>query len=63
MEQFAAFIEKYIRNIQFIRVMDFAEIAIIAVVLYYLMLWIKNTRAWFLMKGDRKSTRLNSSHA
>jgi len=51
MEQFAAFIEKYIRNIQFIRVMDFAEIAIIAVVLYYLMLWIKNTRAWFLMKG------------
>ena len=51
MEQITSFIDKYFRNIQFIGLMDVIEIAIIAIVLYYLMLWVKNTRAWFLMKG------------
>ena len=51
MEQITSFIDRYIKNIQFISLMDLVEIAIIAVVVYYLMLWIKNTRAWFLMKG------------
>jgi len=51
MEQIVGFIEKYIKNIQFINPMDVVEIAIISVAIYYLMLWIKNTRAWFLMKG------------
>ena len=51
MEQITSFIDKYFRNIQFISLMDVIEIAIIAVVVYYLMLWVKNTRAWFLMKG------------
>ena len=51
MEQITSFVDKYLRNIQFISLMDIVEIAIIAVVMYYLMLWIKNTRAWFLMKG------------
>ena len=51
MEQITSFLDKYLRNIQFISLMDVVEIAIIAVVIYYLMLWIKNTRAWFLMKG------------
>ena len=30
---------------------DVAEILIIALLLYYLMVWMKTTRAWALMKG------------
>ena len=30
---------------------DYAEIIIIAVLLYYMMRWMHNTRAWSLMKG------------
>lgn len=30
---------------------DIIEIAIIAVMFYYMLLWIKNTRAWTLLKG------------
>ena len=30
---------------------DVVEIIIIAVLLYYLLLWVKNTRAWNLLKG------------
>ena len=30
---------------------DVIEIAIIAVLFYYMLLWIKNTRAWTLLKG------------
>lgn len=30
---------------------DVAEILIIAFILYYILLWIKNTRAWALLKG------------
>ena len=30
---------------------DIAEILIIALLLYYLMVWMKTTRAWALMKG------------
>lgn len=51
MEQITSFLDQYLRIIQFISLMDIVEIAIIAVVIYYLMLWVKNTRAWFLMKG------------
>lgn len=31
--------------------MDFVEIAIIAVLIYYVIKWIKSTRAWVLVKG------------
>lgn len=34
-----------------IRVTDVVEIAIIAFLVYQLMLWIKNTKAWMLLKG------------
>lgn len=33
------------------KIMDVVEILIIAVLVYYLILWIKNTRAWVLMRG------------
>ncbi len=38
----------YIGTIQW---QDYAEILIIAVLLYYMMRWMHNTRAWSLMKG------------
>ncbi len=34
-----------------IRVMDLVEIAIIAILFYYVINWIKTTRAWVLVKG------------
>ena len=30
---------------------DIAEIIILAVLIYHILLWIKTTRAWSLMKG------------
>ena len=36
---------------QAIAVTDFIEIAIIAFLFYYMLAWIKNTRAWTLLKG------------
>ena len=30
---------------------DFLEILIIAFLLYYILVWMKNTRAWTLLKG------------
>jgi len=52
-DQFSAFIDEYLTAIRLpnIRVTDVIEIAIIAVILYYLMVWIRNTRAWSLLKG------------
>ena len=39
------------RSIPDIRITDVVEMIIIAVLIYNLMLWIKNTRAWALLKG------------
>jgi len=36
---------------QAIAVTDIIEIAIIAILFYYMLVWIKNTRAWTLLKG------------
>ena len=30
---------------------DIAEMLIIAYVIYHLLVWVKNTRTWFLLKG------------
>ena len=38
-------------DIQAISVMDIVQIIIIAVFVYHLLLWIKNTRAYTLLKG------------
>ena len=40
-----------LQSIPDIRITDLIEMIIIAVLLYNLMLWIKNTRAWALLKG------------
>jgi len=36
---------------QAISVTDIIEIAIIAILFYYMLVWLKNTRAWTLLKG------------
>lgn len=54
MEQWTvSFIDKYLDNIYFpsIGLTDIVEILIIAVILYEIMLWIKNTKAWMLLRG------------
>ena len=33
------------------KITDFVEIVIISFLLYQIMVWIKNTRAWILVKG------------
>ena len=40
--------EWYIPDVRFI---DIIEIIIIAFLVYQLMVWIKNTKAWMLLKG------------
>lgn len=44
------FIEKYLSIPKF-GITDMVEVAIIAVLIYEVMVWIKNTRAWTLFKG------------
>ena len=47
------FFERYIRNAYFpeMHLTDIVEILIIAFLVYQLMIWIKNTKAWMLLKG------------
>lgn len=50
-----AFADRYFSWLNFtplsISVTDVVEIIIIAFILYYFLLWVKNTRAWALMRG------------
>ncbi len=47
------FIDNYTNNMYLpnIRTMDVIEILIVAVIVYEIMLWIKNTKAWMLLRG------------
>lgn len=54
MQQWIAnFFEKYVSDMYFpdVGITDIVEILIIAVIVYEIMLWIKNTKAWMLLKG------------
>ncbi len=53
MQQVNILIEKYLSKLHMPSIIwtDVAEIFIIAFVLYHILLWIKNTRAWALLKG------------
>ena len=53
MDQILNFIDKYLANLYFpaIRWTDVVEVLIIAVLVYYILVWVKNTRAWSLLKG------------
>ncbi len=51
MEQITEFADRYLSRFQYIGMMDALEIVIISVMVYYVMVFIKNTRAWSLLKG------------
>ncbi|MCU6752378.1 diadenylate cyclase CdaA [Bovifimicola ammoniilytica] len=50
MQNVVSFVERYI-TIPKVGVTDIVEIVIIAALIYEIMIWIKNTRAWTLFKG------------
>lgn len=53
MEQMKEFISKYMTSLHMpnVRWEDIVEIMIISFLVYQIMVWIKNTRAWALLKG------------
>lgn len=53
MQQINILIEKYLSKLHMPAIVwtDVAEVFIIAFVLYHVLLWIKSTRAWALLKG------------
>lgn len=53
MDQILNFVDKYLANLYFpaIRWTDIVEVLVIAVLVYYILVWVKNTRAWSLLKG------------
>ena len=53
MEQILPYLENNLTNLYIPKpgIVDILEIAIISVILYHILVWIRNTRAWLLMKG------------
>ena len=56
MEQLRNFADNYLSNLHIpkmetIQYPDILEILILSVLIYHIMLWIKNTKAWNLLKG------------
>lgn len=54
MERFTAFADKYLSAVHipnYIKVTDIVEILIISFLVYQIMVWIKNTKAWAFLKG------------
>lgn len=53
MDQIFNFVDTYLANLYFpeIRWTDVVEVLVIAVLVYYILVWVKNTRAWSLLKG------------
>ena len=44
-------IEQYLSQMPLIRMKDILEMIIISVLIYHVILWMKNTKAWSLLKG------------
>lgn len=51
MSQLNDFIATYIARLPSIRWVDIVEILLIAFLMYHILVWVKNTRAWSLLKG------------
>ena len=53
MEQILSFLDDNLSNLYIPRpgIIDILEIAILAFIIYHILVWIRNTRAWFLMRG------------
>ena len=52
-QQISRIVDQYIPNWYFpeIKITDIVEVLILTVLIYQVMLWIKNTKAWMLLKG------------
>ena len=53
MEQITSFLENNLSNLYIPKpgIIDILEIVIISFIIYHILVWMRNTRAWFLMKG------------
>lgn len=51
MQQVTELLGTYLKRMPSIRWTDIAEILIISFLVYHIMVWIKNTKAWSLLKG------------
>ena len=53
MEQILAFLENNLSNLYIPKpnMIDVLEIIILSFIIYHILVWMRNTRAWFLMKG------------
>lgn len=51
MELIRTFADKYLAHVPSLKITDIIEIIIISFVVYHIMVWIKNTKAWALVKG------------
>lgn len=52
-QRITQFFDTYVKGVYFpdIRIVDIVEILIVAFIVYKIMVWIKNTKAWMLLKG------------
>ncbi len=53
-QQITRFVEKYAFNGWYfpeVRITDIVEVLILAFLIYHIMVWIRNTKAWMLLKG------------
>ena len=51
MELIKTFADKYFAHVPSLRITDIVEILIISFLVYHIMVWIKNTKAWMLLRG------------
>lgn len=51
MELIESFVNKYLSYVPSIKITDIIEILIIAFIVYHIMVWIKYTKAWVIVKG------------
>ena len=51
MHQIQQIVDTYFRRMPSIRWTDLAEIVIISFLVYHILVWVKNTKAWSLLKG------------
>lgn len=52
-QRVAQFFGTYLKNVYFpdVKITDVLEILILTFLIYHIMVWLKNTKAWMLMKG------------
>ena len=51
MELIRSFADNYLAHVPTLKITDIIEILIISFVVYHIMVWIRNTKAWVFVKG------------